>query len=35
MCKTADECLAYNYFRRVYFFFVPIMLDMFHDIADR
>lgn len=35
VCETADECLAYNYFRRVYFFFAPIILDMFQDIADR
>lgn len=29
ICETADECLAYNYFGRVYFFFAPIILDMF------
>lgn len=34
MCETADECLACNYFRRVYFFFAPIILNMFQDMAD-
>lgn len=35
ICETTDECLAYNYFHRVYFFFAPIILDMFQDMADR
>ena len=35
ICETAGGCLAYNYFRRVYFFFAPIILDIFQDIADR
>lgn len=34
-CAKMRMGLAYNYFRRVYFFFAPIMLDMFQDIADR
>lgn len=34
VCENADECLAYNYFRRAYFFFAPIILDMFQDMAD-
>ena len=35
MWETVDECLTYNYFRRVYFFFAPIILDIFQDMADR
>lgn len=35
MCENADGCLICFYVRRAYFFFAPIILDMFQDIADR
>ena len=35
MCENVDGYLAYNYFRRAYFFFAPIILNMFQDIAGR
>lgn len=33
--KTTDKCLTHNYFRRACFFFAPIIINMFQDIADR
>ena len=35
VCKNADGCLICFYFRRAYFLFAPIILNVFRDIADR
>lgn len=35
VCENVGEYLTDGCFRETHFFFTPIMLDMFQDIADR